>query len=433
MASSIIDGPFFAYGNLGNIMASVFGSAVSDPNPEAGPSGFYQGNCFIDPRFYFNKDQVQGYAGKVPMHFSQPGARSVSQIPAAVSTSNVAGAQGVTSGTAMTLATTSVTGVTVNIPYIPFNQAGVASLATGANVQIAPIMLDFGFQFANVVAGNPIITVADTYEFAPGMPLVIANVGNAAGTAPLLTNVVSVLSNTTMSLLTTPLASANPTPIGSGNIWGPSETWSTIQNMLPTAHLPWIAGGSGLILDARQSLARAISITGAAGGTGGTFTVKGIDIYFNVCTQTITVAAGSNTVYGTKALKGVLSVTPNFTDAGHNYTVGTSDCFGIHYRAPQWDDLTVTWANLQMTGNTGFTAATGLSSTSTALTGDVRGTITTSASGPVTGIGSTASNGTVSGLAMTGNRLSILSDIMAYRMVYATMSNYASLFGVNQF
>lgn len=433
MASSIIDGPYFAYGSLAAILAAVFGQPVGDPNPDAGPSGFYQGMGFIDPRFYFNKDQVQGYTGRVPMHYSQPDARSVSQIPAAVSTSNVAAAQGVNSGVAMTLATTSVTGVTTNIPYIPFSQAGLTQLATGANVQNCPIMLDYGFQFANVAAGNATITVADTNEFQPGQPLVIANCGNSAGTAALLTNVSQILTSTTMTLLQAPQATVNPTPIGSGNIWGPSETWSTLQNMLPTAHLPWIACGSGLILDARQAVTRCISITGAAGGTGGTFTVRGIDIYNVACTQTITVAAGSNTVYGTKALKGVLSVTANFTDASHNYTVGTSDVFGIHYRTPQWDDLAATWANLAMTGSTGFVAGQGPSATATALTGDTRGTIQTSNSGPNSGIGSTASNGTVSNLAMSGNRLTILSSLVGYRMVYSTANSFVQLFGVNQF
>lgn len=433
MAASIKDGPEFIYGPMSAIMASVFGTTVGDPNSEAGPSADYQGRAMLDVRYWFQKDQAQGYIGKIPAHFEQPLLRSIHQIPVQTSSSNIAAAQGVTSGTAMTLATANASGITLNVPYIPFSQAGINQLATGASVGIAPVTLDFGFAFGTVVAGSTTMTVGTVADFFVGMPLVIAGAGNAAGTAPLLTNVASLVNNTTITILNTPQASVNPAAIGTGNVWGPNETWSTIGNMTPTAALPWWGAGPGLFLDARQAITRGIQIVGTSGGAGGTFTVKALDLYNVVCTQTITVAAGASTGYSTKAVKAILSVTPNFTDTGHNYTVGTSDVFGLAYRSGIWEDMEVCWAGLSMTSSTGYTAATGLTSTSSATTGDVRGTIQTSATGAGSGIGGTASNGTISSLALTGNRLMIQQTITAFPVIAANPSNFITMFGANQF
>ncbi len=433
MAASIIDGPQFIYGNMSALQASVWGAAVGDPNSEAGPSADFMGRSILDVRFFFPKDQVQGYIGKIPTHYTMPFLRSVSAIPATTSASNIAAAQGVTSGTPMTLATANATGITINVPYIPFSQGGVNQLATGASVQTCPVMLDFGFEFGTVAVNNTTVTVANSQEFFVGMPLVIAGAGNAAGTVPLLTTVASILSTTTITINNAPLASVNPAAIGTGNVWGPSETWTNLNNQTPTAASPWLGVGPCLLFDSRQSLMRGIQIVGASGGVGGTFTAKYLDIYNNIATETITVGAGASTGYGKKTCKGVLSVTPNFTDASHNYTVGTSDVFGFTYRAGIWEDTDVCWAGLAMTSSTGFTAGTATNSTSSATTGDVRGTVQTSATGGGTGIGSTASNGTVVSLAMSGNRLLLQQNISAAVATQAYPSNFVSLFGVAQF
>ena len=117
---------------------------------------------------------------------------------------------------------------------------------------------------------------------------------------------------------------------------------------------------------------RCVSVTGVASGSGGTVTIKGYDIYGFPMTQTVTVAAGANTVNTTKAFKLVTSVTPNFTDT-HTLAVGTADIFGIGLLASFWGDMDVTWNNASITASTGFTAAD-TTSPATATTGDVRGT-----------------------------------------------------------
>ena len=117
---------------------------------------------------------------------------------------------------------------------------------------------------------------------------------------------------------------------------------------------------------------RAVSITGVSGGAGGAFLVKGYDIYGYSMSQTVTVAAGANTVNSTKAFKAITSVTPQFTDA-HNYSVGTADIFGFGILATYFGDISVNWNNSWVTASTGFTTAD-TTAPATAATGDVRGT-----------------------------------------------------------
>lgn len=430
MGASNDDGPNFIYGNMAGIPASMTGFPVVEYNPDAGPCGEFQGDGILDVRFWFAKDQIQGRTGVAPVHFNMPYLRSVGAIPSALATNNIAAAQGVTNGVAMTLAGASV-GVAVNIPIAPMTQ--IPGIAPN---QVAPVTaalaLDFGFEFGNCTAGNTTIPVAYAPDFFVGMPVVIGGVGNSAGTAPLLTFVTAI--NTTLNTITVnnaPVASNATAPIGTGNIWPLSIASYNAANLIPTAALPWLGAGPALLLDPRQSIARGVSITGAAGGTGGTFIVRGWDIYNQAMSCSVVVAAGSNTVYSIKAFKYIASVTPQFTDAGHNYTVGTSDMFGGHYFTSIWDDLDVTWANTFMNSNTGFTGGTTGAASST--TGDVRFTIQVSGNGPLgSGIGTSASNGSISNLAMTGRRLTIEQVIVVNLATQAFPANPVSVFGSQQ-
>lgn len=119
-------------------------------------------------------------------------------------------------------------------------------------------------------------------------------------------------------------------------------------------------------------IGRGVSITGVAGGAGGAFLIKGYDCYGFALSDTVTVAAGANTVNSLKAFKAVTSVTPQFTDA-HNYSVGTADIFGFGILASFFSDVIVHWNNALITAITGFVAAD-TTSPATAATGDVRGT-----------------------------------------------------------
>lgn len=436
MAASLIDGPSVVYGPTAAISAATFGSAVGDPDTDAGPDIAYQGFGILDPRFYFQKDKITGFAGSAPAHYASNFFRSVVQIPAALGAANIVPAATPASGVAMTLAAASV-GVAVNIPIVPFSAGGINQLPIAGNVTTAALALDFGFGFGNCTSGNPVVTVADSLLYPIGMPVVIGGVGNAGGTVPLLTNVIATSTQTaatqTITLATAPLASNSTAPIATGNIWGPRPTSSTNAFATPTAALPFFAGGVGLFLDARQTIARGVQIVGLSGGTGGIFTVAGWDIYGVPMTEAITLAAGANTVYGKKAFKYIASVTPNFTDGSHNVTVGTNDVFGFAYRSGLYEDMLISWAGAQfVTSTAALTAPLSLNTASTTTTADVRGTIQTgSAGGAGANLGS-ASNGTISSLAMTGRRLSIQQNLSVAQAAMSTPSNFSTMFGVTQ-
>ena len=421
MATTIFDGPLHVPGSMQAMLAAYFGQGVADPNTDAGPSLFYQGTAILDPRLWYQKDKVVGNSGVVQAFMQSAPVRSIAAIPAAIATNNLATAQNVVSGTALTLAS-AATGITKNVPIRPFSNA-----LNGAAVTTAAIALDFGFAFGSVTSGSATITVADSSQFVVGMPLVIGGVGSSGGTSCLLTQVATIASTTTITVSASALpAATNATaPIGMGDIWSPNPAGYT----LPQAAYPFIGAGPGLFFDARQGLSRALSITGAASSTGGTFTVAGWDVFGAPMTETITVGAAT-IGYGVKCFKYVNSITPNFTDA-HNYSVGTADVFGFGLRSNLWEEVDVKWNGTMMTTSTGWTAAV-TTSPATATTGDVRGTIQISTGGAGTGITASASNGTVSSLAMSGRRLEMAQRIGAGSVILANPSNYVSLFGVTQ-
>lgn len=134
--------------------------------------------------------------------------------------------------------------------------------------------------------------------------------------------------------------------------------------------------------DPATGISRAVSITGVASGSGGTFLVRGYDWFGAPMSQLLTVGAGVNTATTTKAFKFISSVTPNFTDT-HTYSVGTSDVFGLNLAADYFADVEVFWNNVLVAG--AFTAAVTTNPATTA-TGDVRGTV---------GAFGSASNGTI--------------------------------------
>jgi hypothetical protein len=135
--------------------------------------------------------------------------------------------------------------------------------------------------------------------------------------------------------------------------------------------------GTGFIsafYDPTKMLSRAVSITGVSAGAGGDFLVSGWDVYGEPMTDTITVAAGVNTVNSLKAFKFVGSIVPQFTDA-QNYSVGTADVFGLPIFGASFFDQTISWNATAIVAATGFVA--GDVTAPTALTGDVRGTYAT--------------------------------------------------------
>ena len=63
---------------------------------------------------------------------------------------------------------------------------------------------------------------------------------------------------------------------------------------------------------------------------------------------------------------------PQFTDA-HNYSVGTTDIYGLPLRSDNFGDLAINYNATGITASTGYVAAV-TTSPATTTTGDVRGT-----------------------------------------------------------
>ena len=420
-------GPYYLYGNMAKLPAAL-GGADPDPNPDASPSMSFQGSFLPDVRYPFFKDQATGYTGKVPGHLDFPYFTSVRAIPAALGAANVAAAQALVAGTPMTLASAQVAGVTPAVPIRPAN-AGYPMIVN-ANAIVNVLALDFGFAFGNCTAGSSTVVVADSTQFTVGEPLVIAGVGNAAGTAALLTNVQSITDAThivvgagTQGIFGTqsggiPLATNATAPIGTGNIWGPSE----VGFPTPDAALPYIAAGPALLFDPRQTLSRALSVTGVTGGTGGNVIIAGYDIYGQPMTCLLALPVGATSVTTPKTFKYILSITPQAgVDTTHNYSVGTADVYGIHVRNDQWEDDNIFWAGAFVTTSTGWTTGD-KTNPATNATGDVRGKYATQS----------ASTGTISSLAMSGNRLALFTTIPLINIINTFPDTAQFFYGVPQ-
>ena len=134
------------------------------------------------------------------------------------------------------------------------------------------------------------------------------------------------------------------------------------------------SGGPIRLWNPAALIARAVRIVSAGDDSGGTYTIRGYDIYGFPMTETLTGASGApGTATGKKAFKYIASVTPAGTLSGSAVTVGTTDVYGLPLRADYVSETSISMASAWITASTGFVAAV-TTSPATATTGDVRGT-----------------------------------------------------------
>lgn len=407
MAETVFRGPAYSAG------------AVMDGRVELtdGPGLEYQANGFPDIRYFpTRKDGL--YPGRVPAFLNSPFTVLVDAIPSAVSTTAIAAAANVTNGTAMTLVTVAAGGSSgvpsfaPSVPLVPFLQGSSALVNAGA--------IDFGFTTGTTTAGNASVPVPDSSLFALGQWICIGGAGNSAKTASLITQVIGSADATHITVNPAPSGSLSNAPIGNCNVPGP------LPGSAPNAVSPYITGGLGTFFNPAETIARCISITGSASATGGTFTVRGWDVYGVPMSENITIGAGAVTKFGQKAFKYIKSVTPGFTDA-HNYSVGYGDTFGLHIRSDKWEFLNIFYNGTFATTSSGWLARDN-TNPATATTGDVRGTVQTSANGngstPSAPL-NTATNGSI--------RLTIAMTVPLYNNLFGTPLNSVPMFGQTQF
>lgn len=396
MVASLWSGPLIAAGNLMNSTGSGIPQIT---NPAPGPDMSYHGDSFLDVRYFpIAKDQIDRH-GMIPGFFITQQTLALNAVPVTKGTANIAAGAHVVSGTPMTLATTAVAGVALNIPFL-------ANPFTNPVVTTAAITIDYGFEVVSVSSGSKNVTVVDSAKYIVGQPLVIASALTA--TAPLITYVTGITSATVITINN---AAGNTTSTlaacGNGNSWAALDN---LPNPLSTYSQPYTAGGPGLFFDPTQAISRCLSATGVSAGSGGTITFNGWDIYGQALTDTITLAAGINTVNTLKAFKYLKSVVPNFTDA-NNISIGTSDILGLTLRSDLFEQASIYDAGALITANTGYVKADA-TSPATAATGDTRGTYALQ----------TASNGT--------NRTVIYQYPSFQQLARSGPTGYAPLFGV---
>jgi len=376
MTISSFSGPVVSFGQ------NTIGS-VTDYNPELGPVALLGGVGRIDPRPNFNYIPGQNF-GAFTAGFSTSDAMTINYAPYTLSNTAIAAAANVVSGTAMTLVSTNSTstGVSVNASCFNYN--------TGATVT-GLLMVDGFCSFTGVVASNVLTVSSLTGTVTVGMTL--SGTGVASGT-------------TVVNQLTGPAGGAGTYTV-TGNATVTSATITGQATGTFALGQPFGQVGTINLWNPQAIVSRAVSVTGSASATGGNILISGYDIYGVPMSEVIAAPASATTVNGKKAFKYIASVVPQFTDA-HNYSVGTTDIYGLPLRSDFFGDIAINYANAAITANTGYTAAvTTIPATTT--TGDVRGTYALQ----------TAANGS--------NRLIIRQFITP-----ANMGSITGLFGVTQ-
>lgn len=391
--------------------------------PGDGPSYSYQGYVYPYIRgAAFNKDGI-GQA-RVRAALLVPRIVVCDQIPSAATTTILAAATAVVSGTAITLttiapgnATAAVPSIAPAMPIIPFGGSSV----------VTPIALDFGFTTGTTTAGNSTIVVVDNTLFTVGQWLAVGGGGNSAKTSTLLTQVQSIVAGNTTGITVAPSPSGSLTnaPIGAANLFNqflPPATQFGPGATVPTAASPHLAGGLFALLNPVECVCRNVAIAGIT-AAGGAFKIIGYDVQRQLMSETITSTAGTATVYGKKAFKYISSITPQFTDVTGTYSAGIGDTFGWSLRADRYESVEWKMGGINQINSTGFVAAD-LTSPALATTGDVRGTVQTSTKGAGTGFtAAAASNGVL--------RLWIAQSVPLWNNITGTPLNTVPLFGVN--
>lgn len=397
MALTINSGPVIVTGNIDSSQNRV---------PEQGPSLDFQGSGVLDPRFVGNIGASLGHL--VYGFYANPYFALVDGVPSAAGTARIAPVQATTAGTAMTLVTAQGAGVSPGLPLVPFLLPYAA-----ANKVTVPLTLDFGFTTANTVSGSTTVTIpAGAWKFFQNGQTIAISSATGSG-APLLTTVVGTPAPNALTIVVAAAAGATLTATQVGNVDATlSSVWANVT------------AGQIALADPSQSLCRGVSITSsAAGGAGGTVTVRGWDIFAQPMSETITIGAGAVTAYGKKAFKYIASATPSFT-ATSTYSVGTSDVFGFTVRADFWEYLQVFVAGAFLAINTGYSAADA-TAPATSITGDVRGTLQIGLLGP---LAAGAAGGPTDGI----KRVAAFMSMPLYNAVGANNLAYSTMYGSTQ-
>jgi hypothetical protein len=236
-------------------------------------------------------------------------------------------------------------GMGLQDPRLPYNSA---NSQTGAG-----IIGFYGSGMVRTLAAAPASTQAQSL-----------NSGQAAAAGVPIT-IGALTSGTT--LLTSPFLcfpSLNYIPVG-------AAVWDGVPGYVPFGKTP--SSFRTMFYDPSTLAARCPVIGSSPSATGGVFIVTGADIYGYTVTQQIT-AVTNSVVAGLKPLKFIISIVPQFTDAGNTYTAGNNAVFGLPMFINQKTDVIMNYNNAAQ-----FNPVLPTQTAPTLTSADVRGTISLSA------------------------------------------------------
>jgi hypothetical protein len=425
MADSNFRGPVNAMGSLENANATTSPGSQVPIDPLDGPSSFYQGICWPDPRSVpFPKDGFR--PGQLPAILYLGDMWTVDAIPQATSSTTLAAAQAVTANVAMALSTVAVTNFSSGAASVAYG----VPIPVGTSFTIAPIALDFGFTTGTTVANSSAVTVPDSTKFTVGQWVILGNVANAAGTASLITQIQSTSGTTTVYVGSNLPATALGIPIGAANLFGgnflPPATQFGPSAVSAIAAANRLQAGFTRVLNPSEMLARNIWVSIAtAANTAVAVLVSGWDAWFTPMTELITLNATTSVTssFGKKAFKYINSLVPTTTVAQNVYA-GIGDTFGFPFRADEWVQVQVYAGGTAVSNSVGITTAL-LNTAATQTTADVRGTIQVNVNGAGSAISNVMTTNNV-------NRLAIIQNPGVWNQISCTPNNLAPMFGTAQ-
>lgn len=182
------------------------------------------------------------------------------------------------------------------------------------------------------------------------------------------------------------LSSTSVTGITPGVTIVNALTGATVTSVIAidSAQVPVSFGQSGSVQawDPTKSVSRNISILAVGGNNSGiAFLVSGYDLYGFPMTERIAGSTSGVAIVGAKAFKYLASITVAAGTVGSGVSVGTGTLVGLPLRADSAGYVSVYGQTSGAWMSTGSSITTAVTSTATATTGDVRGTIQTLGSG----------------------------------------------------
>lgn len=431
MTESNFRGPVNSMGSLEDTQALGSGTTAAVAiQPLDGPSMFYQGVATPDIRSApFAKDGFR--PGQQPAFLALNDFYAVDNFPQAASSTLVAASQPATTVVAFSLNTAQLVAPQVGNPCIAI---GVPIIPQGTtNVVTANVAIDFGFTTGTATANSSTVNVADNTQLTQGMWIILGGAANAAGSASLITQVLSIATTNITGITIGPNLPGTTlhVPIGAANLFGgqflPPGTQFGPATASANAHGPNIVAGLSRIHNPREAVARNVWVSAGTTTATTAINIVGWDYWRQPMAEQISIPSGNRAnataFYGSKAFKYIQSITPTTTAVG-SIAIGLGDVFGYHLRADAWEQTQVYWNGCTTPTSLGFTkAATTAPATNT--TGDVRGTIQVSSNG--TGSAAAVATAAVSnGTA----RLTIIQNPGVWNTIYATPNNTVPLFGL---